>query len=115
RADDRAGCLRTPKGGSAVQVLVDCRTGALQLRRLAPIECARLQGLDALPEGFSATDLYFALGDAVCVPAIAWALEALLPRGAGAPRSPAPAATLVRPVRSRPRAAAPRSAPGRSP
>jgi len=82
RVDGLAGCLRTPKGGSAVQALVDARSGAIRVRKLSPIECARLQGVETLPEGFSDTDLLFALGDAVCVPAIRWALELLAPDAA---------------------------------
>jgi len=78
RTDGLAGCLRTPKGGSARQILFEAGGGACRVRHLTATECARLQGVaDALPPGFSETKLLFALGDAVCVPAVRWALEAM--------------------------------------
>lgn len=78
RTDGLAGCLRTPKGGSARQILLEAGAGAFRVRHLTPTECARLQGVsEPLPNGFSDTKLLFALGDAVCVPAVRWALDAL--------------------------------------
>jgi DNA (cytosine-5)-methyltransferase 1 len=78
RTDGIAGCLRTPKGGSARQILFQAGMGEFRVRHLTPTECARLQGVeDPLPAGFSDTKLLFALGDAVCVPAVRWALDAL--------------------------------------
>ncbi|MCB9838391.1 MAG: DNA cytosine methyltransferase [Phycisphaeraceae bacterium] len=78
RADGLAGCLRTPKGGSARQILLEAGAGEYRVRHLTPLECARLQGVtDPLPEGFSDTRLLFALGDAVCVGAVRWALDAI--------------------------------------
>ncbi len=78
RTDGIAGCLRTPKGGSARQILFEGGMGRFRVRYLTPTECARLQGVaEPLPGGFSDTKLLFALGDAVCVPAVRWAVDAL--------------------------------------
>lgn len=78
RTDGLAGCLRTPKGGSARQILFEAGRGEYRVRHLTPTECARLQGVtEPLPAQFSDTKLLFALGDAVCVPAVRWALDAL--------------------------------------
>ena len=78
RTDGLAGCLRTPKGGSARQILFEAGRGRFRVRLLTPTECARLQGVvEPLPNGFSDTKLLFALGDAVCVPAVRWALDAM--------------------------------------
>lgn len=74
RADDIAGCLRTARGGSSKQALVQAGDGRFRARWLTPREYARLQGvpdsfaLDSVTEG----QAYFALGDAVCVPVISW-------------------------------------------
>lgn len=72
RFDGVAGCLRTPRGGSAKQVLLLAGGGRLQMRWMTPREYARLQGAPefALPENDIAG--WFGFGDAVCVPAIRW-------------------------------------------
>ena len=73
RSDGIAGCLRTPKGGSSKQILVEAGFGRIRFRLLTPREYARLQGVKdqyILPD--SVTDGYFAMGDAVCVPVIDW-------------------------------------------
>ncbi len=49
RPDRLAGCLRTPQGGSSVQFLVDCRSGAPRIRPLTGRKYARLQGGGLLP------------------------------------------------------------------
>jgi DNA (cytosine-5)-methyltransferase 1 len=77
RDDALAGCLRTPKGGSAKQMLLVAGNGEYRVRFLTPLECARLQGLDRVPEGFRDNEILFGLGDAVCVPAVQWALRIL--------------------------------------
>lgn len=79
RTDGLAGCLRTPKGGSAKQILVRAGGGRLAVRHFTAVECARLQGVAELPEGFSESELLFALGDAVCVPAVRWVLDLIEP------------------------------------
>lgn len=71
RTDGVAGCLRTPRGGSSKQILICAGFGNWSVRLLSPREYARLQGVDdtfILPENDNKG--YFAMGDAVCVPAI---------------------------------------------
>lgn len=85
RTDGRAGCLRLPKGGSAKQIVFRAGHGEFGVRHMTPKEAARLQGVedDALfGEGspFTDNELLAGLGDAVCVPAAAWAAEALTGR-----------------------------------
>ncbi|MUM95585.1 DNA (cytosine-5-)-methyltransferase [Escherichia coli] len=71
RTDGIAGCLRTPKGGSSKQILIQAGMGHWMVRLLSPREYARLQGVRdsfILPENDNKG--YFAMGDAVCVPVI---------------------------------------------
>lgn len=71
RTDGVAGCLRTPRGGSSKQILIRAGLGDWSVRLLSPREYARLQGVGdhfALPS--NSNKAYFAMGDAVCVPAI---------------------------------------------
>jgi DNA (cytosine-5)-methyltransferase 1 len=72
RTDGIAGCLRTPKGGSAKQILFKAGRGEYHARLLTPRETARLMGADdyTLPGSLDAS--YFGFGDAVCVPVIEW-------------------------------------------
>jgi DNA (cytosine-5)-methyltransferase 1 len=72
RTDGVAGCLRTPKGGSAKQILFKAGRGEYHARLLTPREAARLMGADdyTLPNSLDAS--YFGFGDAVCVPVIEW-------------------------------------------
>ncbi|HRW52066.1 MAG TPA: DNA (cytosine-5-)-methyltransferase [Phycisphaerae bacterium] len=74
RTDGIAGCLRTPKGGSARQILFQAHKGKYAARLLTPRECARLMGADdiRIPESLSVNSALFAFGDAVCVPAVGW-------------------------------------------
>lgn len=81
RFDGLASCLRTPGGGSSTQYVVVIKDGLLRGRRLTALEAARLQGV-CLPEYSpdftltgSETDVRFAFGDAVCVPAVRWVVE----------------------------------------
>lgn len=76
RFDGVAGCLRTPKGGSAKQILVELGHGEMRVRHLTAVECMRLQGVSSpRPANATEDELLFALGDAVCVPAARWAIE----------------------------------------
>jgi DNA (cytosine-5)-methyltransferase 1 len=81
RFDGLASCLRTPKGGSSTQYVVQAEHGKLRVRRLLGIEAARLQGVclesSAHPFKLSGTeqDIRFAFGDAVCVPAVNWVVR----------------------------------------
>ena len=106
RDDGLAGCLRTPKGGSAKQIVFEAGRGASRVRFMTALEAARLQGVtQTLPDGFSETELLFALGDAVCVPAVRWVLDAILGRDQTAAGAPATMAA----VEEQPRRSAPAS------
>ncbi len=73
RTDGIAGCLRTPKGGSARQILVQAGYEEVKVRLLTPRECARLMGADNFELGdIPLNQALFGFGDAVCVPAINW-------------------------------------------
>lgn len=71
RFDGIAGCLRTPKGGSSRQIIVERREGKLVTRLLTVRETARLMGV---PDNYqipgSYNDGYMAMGDAVAVPVV---------------------------------------------
>ncbi|MCO6487505.1 MAG: DNA cytosine methyltransferase [Phaeodactylibacter sp.] len=72
RSDGIAGCLRTPKGGSARQILLKVGRGKVKIRFVSPTECARLMGADDFKITGSTTEALFGFGDAVCVPVITW-------------------------------------------
>ncbi len=72
RCDGVAGCLRTPKGGSAKQILFKAGYGKRYARLLTPRECARLMGADDYHIAVKADQALFGFGDAVCVPVIRW-------------------------------------------
>lgn len=74
RFDNVAGCLRTPKGGSAKQIVVAIQRGRLRMRWMRPREYARLQGAGGFkfPDGMPTNQGLYGFGDAVCVPAIEW-------------------------------------------
>ncbi len=79
RTDGFAGCLRTPKGGSSKQILIEAGRGEWRVRLLTPREYARLQGVRdsfQLPENTNKG--YYAMGDAVCVPVIQYISESIL-------------------------------------
>lgn len=69
---DMAGCLRTPKGGSARQIIVAVDRGQLKMRWMSAREYGRLQGAHAFKINVPDSQAMFGFGDAVCVPAIAW-------------------------------------------
>jgi DNA (cytosine-5)-methyltransferase 1 len=72
RNDGVAGCLRTPRGGSGRQILVQAGYGKVKVRLLTPRECARLMGADDFVIGVPLNQALFGFGDGVCVPVIAW-------------------------------------------
>ncbi len=78
RFDGVAGCLRTPRGGSAKQIVLMRRGAELRMRWMTPREYARLQGAPDYTLPANAIQGYFGFGDAVCVPAIAWIDRAML-------------------------------------
>jgi DNA (cytosine-5)-methyltransferase 1 len=74
RADSIAGCLRTARGGSSKQAVVEAGGGTARVRWMTAREYARLQGV---PDTFrfgavSETQAQFGFGDAVCVPVVEW-------------------------------------------
>lgn len=72
RTDGVAGCLRTPRGGSGRQILVQAGYGKVKARLLTPRECARLMGANGFRIQASLNRALFGFGDAVCVPVITW-------------------------------------------
>jgi DNA (cytosine-5)-methyltransferase 1 len=75
RTDGVAGCLRTPRGGSGRQILVEAGYERVRVRLLTPPECARLMGADGYAISVTLNKALFGFGDAVCVPVIAWIAE----------------------------------------
>jgi len=72
RFDGLAGCLRTPKGGSAKQIVIAIHDGKVRIRWMSPREYARLQGADDFPLVSNTIQNLYGFGDAVCVPVIRW-------------------------------------------
>lgn len=73
RGDSLSGCLRTPRGGSSRQALVEAGRGRWRVRWMTPREYARLQGAgDYDLTGVTDSQAMFGFGDAVCIPAVAW-------------------------------------------
>lgn len=72
RADGIAGCLRTARGGSSKQALVEAGNGEARVRWMTPPEYARLMGAPGFRLGARRNQALFGFGDAVCVPVIAW-------------------------------------------
>lgn len=72
RFDGIAGCLRTPKGGSARQILLEVGKGEINIRLLTPRECSRLMGADDFVLSGTTNEALFGFGDAVCVPVVSW-------------------------------------------
>ncbi len=72
RIDGIAGCLRTPRGGSARQILFKAGGGEYHVRLLTPKECARLMGANNYKTEMPLNQSLFGFGDAVCVPVIEW-------------------------------------------
>lgn len=73
RPDNISGCLRTARGGSSKQALVEAGRGEVRVRWMTPREYARLQGAPDYDLGnVSDNQALFGFGDAVCVPAVEW-------------------------------------------
>lgn len=74
RTDGIAGCLRTPKGGSARQILVRAGKGGINVRLINGKEAGHLMGANdfKLNPALSLNQILFGFGDAVCVPAVEW-------------------------------------------
>jgi DNA (cytosine-5)-methyltransferase 1 len=88
RVDGISGCLRTARGGSSKQAMIEADGKDIRVRWMTPREYARLQGapeykLDGVRRNIGLS----AFGDAVCVPVISWiAKHCLIPllKGDGA-------------------------------
>ena len=76
RPDDIAGCLRTARGGSSKQAVVQAGNNLVRLRWMTPREYARLMGAsDYRLDGLRRNQALFGFGDAVCVPVVEWLAE----------------------------------------
>lgn len=77
RTDGIAGCLRTPKGGSARQIIVRVGKGRIDARLINGKEAGRLMGANKfkINPSLSLNQTLFGFGDAVCVPAVQWLAE----------------------------------------
>lgn len=101
RSDGIAGCLRTPKGGSARQIVLRIGKGTFMARLFNGREAARLMGADdfTIDPELSLNQALFGFGDAVCVPAVEWIGSHYLnslPLQPNALRRPVRPAALVR-------------------
>lgn len=72
RFDNLAGCLRTPRGGSARQIVMVIDNGKVRFRWMSPREYARLQGAPDFALAENTIQSLFGFGDGVCVPVIRW-------------------------------------------
>jgi DNA (cytosine-5)-methyltransferase 1 len=72
RADGIAGCLRTARGGSSKQALVEAGNGRVRVRWMTPREYARLMGAPDFKLQARRNQALFGFGDAVCVPVVTW-------------------------------------------
>jgi len=73
RPDEIAGCLRTARGGSSKQVLVEAGKGRVRARWMTPREYANLMGAPRYRiDGLRNNQALFGFGDAVCVPVVGW-------------------------------------------
>lgn len=73
RPDDISGCLRTARGGSSKQAVVRLGHGRIQVRWMTGTEYARLMGAGTYDlSGVRDSQVHFAFGDAVAVPAVQW-------------------------------------------
>mgnify|MGYP000558691185 CR=1 FL=1 len=72
RFDNLAGCLRTPRGGSARQIVMVIADGKVRFRWMSPREYARLQGVPDFTLAKNTIQSLFGFGDGVCVPVVRW-------------------------------------------
>lgn len=78
RADAIAGCLRTARGGSSKQALVEIDGGNVRVRWMTGREYANLMGAPGFRLPDHAGQALHGFGDAVCVPAVTWLAESYL-------------------------------------
>ncbi len=72
RNDGMAGCIRTPRGGSARQILFRGGKGNFRVRLLTARECARLMGVPDFNIKVRESQALYGFGDAVAAPVIEW-------------------------------------------
>lgn len=74
RPDKISGCLRTSRGGSSRQVLVEAGRGEVRVRWMTAREYARLQGAPdfVIPDSVSGNQALSGFGDAVALPVVEW-------------------------------------------
>ncbi|TGY39674.1 DNA (cytosine-5-)-methyltransferase [Microbacterium laevaniformans] len=73
RNDEIAGCLRTSRGGSSKQAVVELGRGCVRIRWMTPVEYAALMGApDFTLSETPAHHAYSGFGDAVCTPVVDW-------------------------------------------
>jgi DNA (cytosine-5)-methyltransferase 1 len=76
RADEVAGCLRTARGGSSKQALVQVDPHEVKVRWMTGREYADLMGARGYRlDGLRRNQELFGFGDAVCVDVVAWLTE----------------------------------------
>jgi DNA (cytosine-5)-methyltransferase 1 len=75
RTDGLSGCLRTPRGGSSKQFVIQAGNGKWQVRNMSVRECARLQGAPNFRLNVPDNIALLGFGDAVCVPVVQWVLR----------------------------------------
>lgn len=79
RPDSVSGCLRTARGGSSKQAVMETGHGEVRVRWMSAREYARLQGApDFRIKDVSENAAIFGFGDAVCVPVVAWVAKSYL-------------------------------------
>ncbi|MGI8604675.1 MAG: hypothetical protein ACR2OZ_17015 [Verrucomicrobiales bacterium] len=78
RFDNLAGCLRTPRGGSARQIVMVITDGKVRFRWMSPREYARLQGAPDFTLAKNTIQSLYGFGDGVCVPVVRWLDENVL-------------------------------------
>lgn len=78
RFDNLAGCLRTPRGGSARQIVLVIDDGTIRFRWMSPREYARLQGAPDFTLAANTIQSLFGFGDGVCVPVVRWVDQNIL-------------------------------------
>ncbi|MDZ4063948.1 MAG: DNA (cytosine-5-)-methyltransferase, partial [Coriobacteriia bacterium] len=79
REDAISGCLRTARGGSSKQAVVEAGRGRVRVRWMTAREYARLQGVpDFNIDSVTESQAMFGFGDAVCVPAVRYIVSKYL-------------------------------------
>ena len=77
RDDDIAGCLRTERGGTSKKAVAFLGGGKARVRWMTALEYAKLQGAAKFNiAGFTESQVHYAFGDAVAVPAVTWLMHA---------------------------------------